>query len=198
MSGCNEPRAKGEACNCCGDEVLREQLTNLLNKQTAFEEAMNTLQSKFDNLPPILVLQTCEGEALASNAQVAQCADIDRLHNDLDNLHQQLRYFLSDCSGVALDAGARVASCDDLSTVDSRVTDLLTQLIHLQQEVNRIKEIADTAKQTVDAITLNSNIDESTLQGILTQISNLESRLSSVAATADAASAGVDAINAKP
>lgn len=198
MSQCNNPPPTKQPCNCCNESAVQDALSALQDKIAVLESKIADQEATINRLPPVPRFSSCDGQILAVNASIAECADIDRIEEALENQRNALWYRLKDCSGVELAHGDRIASCGDLSVLAGRLDIFISQITNFGEEVNRVREIAESAKQTVERAALHSNIDESTLRGITDRLTAVENRLTEVSTTATSAAAGVDAINAGP
>lgn len=193
MSACDTPIVAEKSCNCCNDTELKALLEQQQSEIERLTQEIAKLSQQFAALPSIPTYTNQQEEALANNACVATCSDIDVLKQEIDDIHAATKYQLNDCSGLPIHSGDKVASCGDLNGVEERLKRYESQLNEAQRIANSALETAKNAETIADRAVLGTNIDTNTISGLISRLDELEKNLASTNTQLGTVAADVEA-----
>ena len=172
MTDCQRPT--GEACNCCNDDAIQHRLTEI----THWIERLESLIAEIQNRPvgKDWQLTGCGGDALALNAQVATCVELDAVRNQIQEAKT-----LTDCAGKALTSAP---SCDDFNALSQRVTDI-------HNEITRITQMVDSLPKTpAPNPSPLPGVDQAVINGIQDDIKTLKDQVTDLMGRVEALESG--------
>lgn len=172
MTDCQRPT--GEACNCCNGEAIQHRLTEI----TQWIERLEWLITEIQNRPvgKDWQLTGCGGNALALNAQVATCAELDAVRNQIQEAKT-----LTDCAGRALTSAP---SCDEFNALSQRVTDI-------NNEITRITQMVDSLPRTpAPNPSPLPGVDQAVIDGIQGDIKTLKDQITDLTGRIEALESG--------
>lgn len=166
-----DDRPQGEACNCCGDAELRSLIQGLSDRIRNNETTIGELQNRVIPLPNYT---DCGGGAIASNATLATCTDL------------QLAI-----SGIKI---PDIPDIPDITGLSGRISQLESDIGKLNTLISNLNTLITNPGRDNN---FGGRVDQATIDGLAQQIQNISNQFTNINRKLDASSTCCEEVKAE-